>query len=91
MSIVNIGAMNISIHVSFLISVFMFLGYIPGVGIVCHMVALVVKNPPAYGGSMRHGFDPWVGKIGWRMAWQPFLVLFPREPLGWRGLVGCSP
>ena len=26
-------------------------------------VALVVKNPPAKAGDMRHGFDPWVKKI----------------------------
>ena len=28
-----------------------------------------VKNPPANAGDMRHGFDPWVGKIPWRRAW----------------------
>ena len=75
---------------SFQISVFMFFGYIPGGRTVCHMVALVVKNPPAYAGSVRQGFDPWIGKIGWRMAWQPFLVLFPKEPLGRRSLAGNS-
>ena len=26
-------------------------------------VALVVKNPPANGGDMRHRFDPWVENI----------------------------
>ena len=34
------------------------------------LVALVVKNPPA--NAVRHKifrFDPWVGKIPWRMAW----------------------
>ena len=25
----------------------------------------------------RHGFDPWVGKIPWRRAWQPTPVFFP--------------
>ena len=25
-------------------------------------VALVVKNPPANSGDVRHGFDPWVGR-----------------------------
>ena len=34
-------------------------------------VVLVVKNVPANAGDMRHGFDPWVGKIPWRRAWQP--------------------
>ena len=34
-------------------------------------VAPVVKNLPANAGDMRRGFDPWVGKIPWRRAWQP--------------------
>ena len=24
--------------------------------------------------NKRHGFDPWVGKIPWKRAWQPILV-----------------
>ena len=28
-------------------------------------VALVVKNPSANAIGMRHGFDPWIGKIPW--------------------------
>ena len=27
----------------------------------------------------RCGFDPWVGKIPWRRAWQPTLVFLPQE------------
>ena len=27
----------------------------------------------------RPGFDPWVGKIPWRRAWQPILVFLPGE------------
>ena len=27
----------------------------------------------------RPGFDPWVGKIPWRRAWQPTLILLPGE------------
>ena len=38
----------------------------------------------------RHGFDPWVGKIPWRRAWQPTLVL-PGESHGQRSLAGYSP
>ena len=34
-------------------------------------VVLVVKNPPANAGDMRHGFDPWVRKIPWRREWHP--------------------
>ena len=34
------------------------------------------KNRPAVG---RHGFNPWVGKIPWRRAWQPTPVFLPGE------------
>ena len=37
------------------------------------------------------GFDPWVGKIPWRRAWQPTLVFLPGESHGQRSLVGYSP
>ena len=30
-----------------------------------------VKSPFANAGDVRRGFDPWVGKIRWRRAWQP--------------------
>ena len=36
----------------------------------------------------RHGFDPWVGKIPWRRAWQPTPVFLPEESNGQRSLVG---
>ena len=39
----------------------------------------------------RYGFDPWVGKIPWRRAWQPTPVFLPGEPHGQRSLVGYSP
>ena len=34
----------------------------------------------------RPGFDPWVGKISWRRAWQPTPVLLSGEFHGWRSL-----
>ena len=37
------------------------------------------------------GFDPWVGKISLRMAWQPTPVFLPGESHGQRGLKGYSP
>ena len=37
-----------------------------------------VKNLPASG---RPGFDPWVGKIPWRRAWQSTPVFLPGESL----------
>ena len=46
----------------------------PGVG--SSLVAQTVKNPLQCG---RPGFDPWIGKIPWRRAWQPIPVFFPRE------------
>ena len=36
----------------------------------------------------RRGFDPWVGKIPWRRAWQPTPVFLPGESHGQRSLVG---
>ena len=51
----------------------------------------MVKNPPANAGDMRCGFDPWVGKIPWRRAWQPTPVFLPGESHGQRSLVGYSP
>ena len=54
--------------------------------------ALVVKNPPASAGDVkRHKFDPWVGKIPWRRAWQSTPVFLPREFHGQRNLVGYRP
>ena len=38
----------------------------------------------------RHRFDPWVGKIPWRRAWQPTPVFLPGESHGQRNLAGCS-
>ena len=41
--------------------------------LVIHMVKIL----PGFG---RPGFDPWVGKILWRRAWQPAPVFLPGEP-----------
>ena len=38
----------------------------------------------------RHGFDPCVGKISWRKAWQPAPVFLPGESHGQRSLVGYN-
>ena len=51
----------------------------------------VVKNPPAMQVRCKsHRFDPWVGKIPWRRAWQPTPVFLPGESHGQRSLVGYS-
>ena len=39
----------------------------------------------------RHGFDPWVGKVPGRRAWQFTPVFLPGESHGQRSLAGCSP
>ena len=39
----------------------------------------------------RCGFDPWVGKIPWRRAWQSTPVFFPGESHGQRSVVSYSP
>ena len=39
----------------------------------------------------RSGFDPSVGKIPWRRAWQPTPMFLPRESHGQRSLAGCWP
>ena len=36
---------------------------------------------------LRSGFDPWAGKILWRMAWQFTPVFLPGESHGQRSLV----
>ena len=40
----------------------------------------MVKNLPANAGGFKiHRFDPWIGKIPGRRAWQPTLVFLPGE------------
>ena len=49
----------------------------------------MIKNLPTNAGRLkRRGFDPWVGKIPWRRAWQPTPVFLPEESHGERSLVG---
>ena len=38
----------------------------------------------------RHRFDPWVGKMPWRRAWQLTPVFLPEESYGQRRLAGYS-
>ena len=59
------------------------LGSSPGEGIGyplqyswASLVAQTVKNLPA---MRRPGFNPWVGMIPWRKAWQPTPVFLPGE------------
>ena len=36
-------------------------------------------NLPANAGDVRGAFNPWVGKIPWKRAWQPTEVFLPGE------------
>jgi len=38
----------------------------------------------------RHRFDPWVGMILWRRAWQATPVFLPGKFYGQRSLASCS-
>ena len=48
----------------------------------------MVKNQPA---MQEMQFNPWIGKIPWRMKWQSSPVFLPGKSHGQRNLVGCSP
>ena len=48
----------------------------------------MVKNLPQ---CRRPEFNPWVGKIPWRRAWQHTPAFLPGESHGQRSLVGYSP
>ena len=54
-------------------------------------------NPDGSDGKESHlqcrrpGFNPWVGKIPWRRAWNPLPYSCMRNPHGHRSLAGYSP
>ena len=52
-------------------------------------VVLVVRNKCRR--CKGRGFDPWVGKVPWRRAWQSTPVLLPGESQGQRSVAGYSP
>ena len=55
-------------------------------------MVLVVKTPLAnVVESNRHGFDPQVGKIPWRRAWQHTAVFLSEESHGQGSLAGYNP
>jgi len=53
-------------------------------------VALVKRNCPPMQETKRCQFDPLVGKILWRRAWQPTSAFLPGESHGQRSLVGYN-
>ena len=54
-------------------------------------MVLVVKKLSANAGDIRLKFNPWVGNIPWRRAWQPTPVFLPGESHRQRNLAGYSP
>ena len=51
----------------------------------------MVKNLCANAGATGdHGFNPWVGKIPWRRAWQSIPVFLPGKSFGQSILMGYS-
>ena len=54
---------------------------------------LAIKNVPASERVIRkrYGFNPWVGKILWKRAWQPTSRFLPGESHRQTNLAGCSP
>ena len=63
-------------------------GVLPDPGIKPKSPALQADSLPL---APRTWVDPWVGKIPWRRAWQPTLVVLPGESNGQRSLEGYSP
>ena len=55
------------------------------------LVAQQVKNCLQCRRHRRPGFDPWVGNIPWRVAWQATPEFVPGESRGQRSLVGYTP
>ena len=51
---------------------------------------IYIYNIPG-AGDMRPRFNPWVGKVPWRRAWQPTPVFLLGESHGQRSLAGYSP
>ena len=49
------------------------------------------KEAACNAGETGDGFDPSVGKISWKRAWQPTPVFLPGKPQGQRSLAGYSP
>ena len=58
---------------------------------VASQAALVEKNLPTNEGDVKRcRFNPWVGKIPWRKAWQPTSVFLPGESHGQRSFGGLQ-
>ena len=91
--IVPNAALNIGVHESFQIRVFVFTDRHPGVELLGNMVVLGLARSLSGKESTckwRGRFDPWIGKIPWRKKWKSIPLFLPGKSCGQRGLVGCS-
>ena len=52
---------------------------------------LEVEDPPPSAGDKRHWYDPWVGKMPWRKAWQSTQAFLPGKSHAQRRVKGYSP
>ena len=64
--------------------------FIPSPNRFVSQLALVVKNLLTSARDIGHGFNPWVGRIPWRKAWQPTPEFFSGESHGQRSLASYS-
>ena len=81
LAIINSAAMNIGVHVS--LSIYT-------INLRCLKMQLTFRFrwSRICLQCRRPGFNPWVGKIHWKRAWQPTPVFLPGESHGGRSLVG---
>ena len=99
LAIVNRAAMKIGVHMSFWIRFFIFSQYMPRSGIAGSydsswgIPAGASSKEPACQ-CRRHKrctFNPWVGMIPWRRAWQPTPGFLPGRSHEQRSLVSYGP
>ena len=99
LDIVNRAVMKIRVHMSFWIRFFTFSQYMPRSGIAGSYDSSWGIPDGASGKEpacqckrhKRHMFNPWVGVIPWRRAWQPTPVFLPGRSREQRSLVSYGP
>ena len=92
LAVINNAVMNVGVHISFWISVFIFFGWIPRSGInewYGFLGSTVIRNLPANAGRSCK-FDPWFGNTPWRRKQHSTPVRLSGKFHGQRSLVGYS-
>ena len=72
-------------------AIFLLQGIFPTQGSKLHLLHILHWQADSLPLAPQTWVDPWVGKIPWRRAWQPTLVVLPGESNGQRSLEGYSP